>query len=224
MKIAVNLLFFIYLKKMRDTHILFLILLLSFIVNIEVPKFILNTDVLFYNSLLEKLNIEQANEIINIKQKWSWIVYFLYPIVTIIKFMLVTSVIFIGFSFTSIKIDFKQLWSLVIKCELIFISVPLLKVAWFIFFKTNYNLEDIQYFYPFSALNIFDHKSLEPWLIYPLQTLNLFELSYIIFLSYQISNLTKTNVDTTLKIVTSSYIPALFLWMTVVLFFTLNYS
>mgnify|MGYP003395149940 CR=1 FL=1 len=73
-------------------------------------------------------------------------------------------------------------------------------------------------------LNIIGFKGLEPWLIYPLQTLNLFEIAYIIYLSYQIGYLTKTNADNGLKIVSYSYVPALFLWVVVVMFFTLNYS
>jgi len=68
------------------------------------------------------------------------------------------------------------------------------------------------------------YQGLDPWLIYPLQVLNLFELTYIIYLSYQIGQLTQTNTDNGLKIVGYSYVTALFLWIAVVMFFTLNYS
>lgn len=108
--------------------------------------------------------------------------------------------------------------------NLFFLLVPIFKIIWFYFFQTNYTLEDLQYFYPFSAINITGFNGLEPWLIYPLQTLNIFEVIYIIYLSYQIGDLTKTNADNGLKIVSFSYIPALILWITVVMFFTLNYS
>jgi hypothetical protein len=40
--------------------------------------------------------------------------------------------------------------------------IPIFKIIWFYFFQTNYTLEDIQYFYPLSALNIVDYKELEP--------------------------------------------------------------
>ena len=124
----------------------------------------------------------------------------------------------------NIKTDFKEVLNIILKVEFVFLSIPIIKLIWFYFFQTNYTLEDIQYFYPLSALNIIGYKGLESWLIYPLQTLNVFELAYIIILSYQIGTVTKTNADTGLKIVGSSYIPALLLWVTIVMFFTLNFS
>ena len=106
----------------------------------------------------------------------------------------------------------------------IFLLVPILKIIWFYFFQTNYTLEDIQYFYPLSALNIIGYAGLEPWLIYPLQILNLFELAYIIYLAYQIGKVTSTNTDTGFKIMMYSYVPTLLLWVCVVMFLTLSMS
>jgi hypothetical protein len=48
------------------------------------------------------------------------------------------------------------LWGFVIIAEFVFLLVPIFKIIWFYFFQTNYTLEDIQYFYPLSALNIVD--------------------------------------------------------------------
>jgi hypothetical protein len=142
-----------------------------------------------------------------------------------LKTIIITSVIYIGvFFFNKVEVTFKVIWDSIIKAEFIFLLVPILKLIWFYFFQTNYTLEDIQYFYPLSALNIIGYKGLDTWLLYPLQTLNLFEFAYIIYLSYQIGFLTKTNADNGLKIVGYSYVPALLLWVTVVMFFTLNYS
>ena len=62
------------------------------------------------------------------------------------------------------------------------------------------------------------------WFIYPFQTLNLFELAYIICLGYWVGQLTNTNTDNGLKVVAYSYVPALLLWVVTIMFFTLNYS
>jgi hypothetical protein len=64
--------------------------------------------------------------------------------------------------FSKTKITFKELWGFVIIAEFVFLLVPIFKIIWFYFFQTNYTLEDIQYFYPLSALNIVDYKELEP--------------------------------------------------------------
>lgn len=191
----------------------------------EITNELLNIKMLLYNSFSEQLTKKQVQLILNIQNKWQWVTYFIAPFLLLIKTSLIASVVYIGAFFSkSLNVSFKQIWGAVLNAEFIFLLVPVSKIIWFRFCQTYFTLEDIQKFYPFSAINIIDYKGLEPWLIYPLQTLNLFEIAYIICLSYQIGSLTKTNADTGLKIVASSYIPALLLWVTIIMFFTLNFS
>jgi len=200
-------------------------LCISLLLFTEFFKISLHLDKLIYNSLAEKLTSQQIEDFLHLQKKWQWLGYLFIPILLLIKTSLIATVLYIGtFFLGNLSVTFKQLWSFVLNAEFVFAVVPLFKITWFYFFQVNYTLEDIQYFYPLSALNIIGYKGLEPWLIYPLQTLNLFELAYIIYLAYQIGSLTKTNADTGLKIVAYSYVPALLLWVTVIMFFTLNYS
>jgi hypothetical protein len=186
---------------------------------------LLNTNELLFDNLSQKLTNTQIEEIFKFQEKWENFGYFFIFIIYFIKVSFVSSSIYIGvFFYSKEKIEFKSILNCVLNAELIFCLIPILKLLWFYLFVTNYTLEDIQYFYPLSALNITGYLGLEPWLIYPLQVLNLFEVAYIIYLSYQIGFLTKTNADNGLKIVGYSYLPALLLWVTVVMFFTLNYS
>ena len=149
----------------------------------------------------------------------------------LIKVTLVGCILYIGtFFYSKAKVTFKQLFDAVIKAEFVFLLVSILKIVWFYFFQTNYTLEDLQYFYPLSALNIVGYQGLESWFIYPLQVLNLFELAYCLLLSYFVGKLAFTEkdkgkpMDLGFKIVASSYGSALLLWVVVVMFFTLNYS
>jgi hypothetical protein len=149
----------------------------------------------------------------------------------VIKTTIISSVLYTGaFFYSKSKVTFKQLLNAVIKAEFVFLLVGIAKIIWFYFFQTNYTLEDLQYFYPLSALNIVGYKGLESWFIYPLQVLNLFELAYWLLLSYFVGKLAFTEkdkgkpMDLGFKIVTSSYGSALLLWVVVVMFFTLNYS
>jgi hypothetical protein len=179
---------------------------------------------LLFSSLAENLTSKQIENFFNFQKKWQWISYVFIPIYVLLKVSIISSVLYIGAFFTNKETTFKTLFSIVLSAEFIFLIIPILKIIWFYFFLTNYTLEDIQYFFPLSALNITGYKGIDPWLIYPLQVLNLFEVAYIVYLSYQIGKLTKTNADTGLKIVAYSYVPALLLWVAVVMFFTLNYS
>ena len=142
----------------------------------------------------------------------------------IIKVSIISSVLYIGAFFTAKEAAFKAIFSKVLSAEFIFLLLPIFKIIWFYFFQTNYTLEDIQTFYPLSALNIIGYAGLEPWLIYPLQTLNLFELAYIIYLANEIGKLTQTNTDKGFKIMMYSYVPTMLLWVCVVMFLTLSMS
>ncbi len=191
----------------------------------SISKNLLQIEKLLEIVLMENLSANQAHKFLSLQEKWQWIGYLIVPIYVILKTIIIASIINTGvFFFNKTDVTFKGTWDTVIKAEFIFLLIPILKLIWFYFFQTNYTLEDIQFFYPFSALNITGYKGIEPWLLYPLQTLNLFEVVYIIYLSYQIGSLTKTNADNGLKIVGYSYVPALLLWVTVIMFFTLNYS
>lgn len=204
--------------------------LLSILINIFF-NFFLDIKSAFYGSyfnFLDKVDIERNY---NNYIKNYYISLILIELVLLLKTILIASVLFVGtFFFSKLKVSFKALWDAVIKAEFLFLGVGILKILWFYFFHLDYNLEDLQYFYPLSALNIIGYQDLEAWFIYPLQTLNLFELGYWLLLSYFIGKLAfsekdKGNpMDLGFKIVASSYGSALLLWMVVVMFFTLNYS
>lgn len=207
-----------------------LITLLSFFLGI-LSNSILKFEILFINSLSEILTQNQIEEYLNFKKKWQLLSYLIIPILLLIKMSIIASIIYIGaFFYSKAKVTFKQLFNAVVKAEFVFLGVGVLKIVWFYFFQTNYTLEDLQYFYPLSALNIVGYKSLDAWFIYPLQVLNLFELAYWLLLSYFVGKLAFTEkdkgkpMDLGFKIVASSYGSALLLWIVVVMFFTLNYS
>ena len=185
----------------------------------------LNLNNLIFNSLSEQLTTKQIQQFFEFQDKWQWIGYSIVPVLFLIKTSVIASVLYIGiFFFSKTQVTFKQLWAIVVSVEFVFLLVPLLKIAWFYFFQTNYTLEDIQYFYPLSSLNIVGYKNLEPWFIYPFQALNLFELAYWLILAYYIGNVAQTTMDKGLKIVAYSYGSALLLWVLSIMFFTLNYS
>jgi hypothetical protein len=203
----------------------FLFLTIFTILITEITKSVLNLDKLIYSSLSEQLTTQQIEDFLNLQNKWQWLGYFFALIMLLIKITLITSVIYIGiFFFSKKEVSYKILWDIVINAEYIFLLVPFFKIIWFYFFQTNYKLEDFQYFYPISTLNIIGYQGLEPWFIYPFQILNLFELAYWLILAFYIGKITQTNMDNGLKIVASSYGAALLLWVVTIMFFTLNYS
>lgn len=221
-----------FIKKIKFSNSLlfFLLSFINFLIVVFIEKS-LDIDKLYYLTLKEKLNQMQLDFAIDFRRKWQWASYFFIPLLALLKINLISSVLYVGtFFYSKTKITFKQLFSVVVKAEFVFLGVGVLKIVWFYFFQTNYTLEDLQYFYPLSALNIVGYKGLEVWFVYPFQVLNLFELAYWLILAYFIGKLAFTAkdkgkpMDLGLKIVASSYGSALLLWVVVVMFFTLNYS
>jgi hypothetical protein len=210
---------------MKSTFLKYLVLCIALIILTEITKSILDFDQLLYNSLSENLTSKQIENFLELQDQWKWLSYIFIPIYIIIKTTLIACVIYIGvFFFNKNEISFSIIMEKVIKAEFIFLLVPVFKIGWFYFFQTNYTLHDFQSFFPLSALNITGIEGIDTWFLYPLQTLNLFEIAYVIYLGYQLGYVTQTNPDHGLKIMTYSYIPSMLLWIAVVMFFTLNYS
>ncbi len=156
----------------------FLLLTLLTVVFTFLSKELLNTDGLVANSLAEQLTSEQLNKVLNFNEKWQWVGYALIPIFLLIKIAIIAAVIDIGCFFLNKEIKYKRLFYLVTKAEFIFLLVIVFKTAWFYVFQQDYDLDDLQYFYPLSALNIIGYQGLEAWFIYPMQVINVFELAY----------------------------------------------
>ena len=209
----------------------FILIVTISILTYYVSKNFLENEKLFISFLSEKLSLKQIKDFIIYQKKWQWLSYAMIPLLLLIKTSLIASILYVGtFFYSKAKVTFKQLFNSVVKAEFIFLGVGILKIVWFYFFQVSYTLEDLQYFYPLSALNIVGYQGLDAWFVYPLQVLNLFELAYWLLLSYFIGKLAFTErdkgkpMDLGLKIVVSSYGSALLLWVVVVMFFTLNYS
>ncbi len=224
-------LFFIILEENLYNKINFIFLVSVALGIFFLSNYILTYDEKMYNLYNNILTKRQIDELLDLKVKWQIFTYVIIPLILLIKTALIASVLYIGtFFYSKIKVTFKQLFDAVVKAEFVFLGVGVLKIVWFYFFQTNYTLEDLQYFYPLSALNIVGYQGLESWFIYPLQVLNLFELAYWLLLAYFIGKLAFTEkdkgkpMDLGFKIVATSYGSALLLWVVVVMFFTLNYS
>lgn len=172
----------------------------------------------------ENLTKTQINNLIKNKTDITFPIILSKFIYLSVKVFITSYLLYFCSFLLNLQINLKKTLLLVIKTEYLFLLPIIYEILYFKFINQNYTLEDIQFFYPLSALNILGYKGLEAWYIYPFQVLNLFEVAYIFILAYYIGKLTQTNTDRGLTIVSASYIPALVLWVVCVMFFTLSYS
>lgn len=195
-----------------NTFIKYIVYCLLVVFVNEFMKHVFHLDGVMSDSLGEKIVKLQMLDLLQFNGSWYWSSYFLVPIYLFMKFGIVSGVLYIGMFFFNKEIGFKQLYDSVLNAEFLFLLVPLYKILWFFFVQRNHNIMDVQCFYPLSGLNFINYQSLRNSFIYPLQLLNLFESSYVLFLGFQIGNLTNTDFDKGISIVCYSYLPMLLLW------------
>lgn len=185
---------------------------------------LLNTNDLLINSLGEQFTVEQIESVLDLQEKWSWVGFAILPVLLFIKVILIAAVIDLGLFFYDEKLKYKEIVHLVIKAEYVFLLVIVFKAVWFLLFETDYTLEELQYFYPFSMLTIVGYEGLAAWFVYPFQVINLFELAYWFVLAYFLGKELKTTTEKGFSIVASSYGVALLIWVVGMMFITLNIS
>jgi hypothetical protein len=204
-------------------HIFLLFCLTSILVTFLYEE-VLISDNLYFNSLGEQLSYGRIVELLEGKRKWAWLNYLLFPIIYFLKCVVISIALSTGAFFSDIKISIGRLLQIVMVSELIFFIPNFIKLFWFFFIDTEYHLEDIQYFYPLSMLNFFHIQKLDPWWVYPLQILNVFEVLYIFLLAYGFSKFASESFFRSFSVTFSSYGTWISIWIVFVTFISLSFN
>lgn len=201
-------------------------ILLSHLCIIFLTSNTLHTDELIFHSFSDQLTQEQLHEYIASKEKWAWIGYLITTLLVLLRIILVATCISIGYYLYHIDNDikFKHFFNLSLQAEVVLLLVGVSKLVWFSFIDTTYTLQDLQQFYPLSVTNFLDLQNVDAWLLYPLQTLNLFEIAYWLALTYGLFKLIKGKFWKSFEIIMVSYGTGLVIWIVCIMFLTLNMS
>jgi hypothetical protein len=179
---------------------------------------------LIYDSLIGQLSYERISEMLAQGKKWHWLTYVFLPILVFVKILFVVVCFSVGGLFLNIENGFKKFFSIATNAEFLFVVPGLIKLLWFSFIKTNYILQDLQYFAPLSAIILFNTTELDPWLVYPLDLLNAFELLYWFALAYQLKEVLNENLSGSIGFVAKTYGVGLFIWVILVMFLVVSIS
>lgn len=148
----------------------------------------IQTDSKIIDFLVKDYPSEAVQNYIESKKKWWWIGYAIIPLLIGIKVLLV------AFCLNFIKLfdlrirenQLQGFLGLTLVAEFTFVIAGFYKFINFYWFETNYDLRDLQTYYPLSLLNFKDVISIEKWLAYPLQLSNIFRILYWGILAYGI--------------------------------------
>lgn len=213
-------------KQKFNNYILLLTVVIILLLSGLLLKYGLEVDKMVLNFYSEQLAQEQIEKLLESQQKWAWLGYAIIPLLVLFRSNLVALCLNIGMFFYNMEnsIKFKQFFRIALLGEFVLVLVGFFKLGYFYFIKTDYTLQDLQQYYPLSYINFLDLEKIQPWLIYPLQTINLFEIAYFFVLVYGLWKLLKNNYSKSLEIVSVSYGSGLVIWLGLVMFLTLNMS
>jgi hypothetical protein len=208
--------------KLQTTLLLFSLLVFSSILLGEMAIYFLKMNQLVYKDLSEQLTLKQMEEFFDTKERWAWVSHLIIPFLLFLKITVIAWVLGIGGFFNEVSLSHRSYFRIVLMSEYIFLIPALSKIAWFYFFETDFTYEQVQEFVPFSLQSIMDTSSIPNWALYPLQLCSLFELVYWFILAVSIDRATRGNMG--IKVVSTGYAPALFVWVAFIMFLTLNLS
>lgn len=185
-------------------------------------NFYIFNDRIYFNSFIDKLDSDQIERMITFNRKYSWVSLVLNPLLYLIKLFLISISIYfikiiIGKAFNA---SFGQIFMGVTKADLIFLALALFRVVYFLSNPPD-NLDDIQNFAPGSLFQFVSQVN-EPWLVYPLQAISIWELGFVLFLAFQLKEYFQNDFALSLQNVLLSYGTVFLLWIVFVVFITLN--
>ena len=144
------------------------------------------------------------------------------PFFYLIKLFLISLWILSATILLGYKNSFKEVFRIVIIAEFVWLIPSFITLIWFGFIDTDYGLVDVQCFKPLSLLNFFEASEIESWLIFPLQSLNLFEIAYMFVLAIGIKRILKKGYIEALNFTVPVYGTALVIWIVFVTFLSIN--
>ena len=201
----------------------YLAILLVFAISLHFLSdlFIVTSDIL-KDHLSQQIGLKRITELLELRDRWSWINYILIPIIYLVKFTLIALWILCGMILFGYKNTFKEIFQIVLIAEFVWLTPSFITIIWFGFIDTDYTLIDVQYFKPLSLLNFFEVSGIESWLIFPLQSLNLFEVAYMLVLTIGIKRILKKDYNTALNFTIPVYGTALITWIVFITFLSIN--
>jgi len=205
---------------------LFLGIILANLLIIWLSKALLINEIVFYNTYSEQLTYDRSLQLFENMKSIAWISYAFVPVILFVKFSLVSLLLYTGIILCNIqhKVSLGSVFKIVIASEMVFIIAGLFKFLWFYFFAGNYDLNDLGFFYPLSLINFFSPSEVSKIWLYPLQTINLFHLCYLISISFGLSKVCELEKADSEKVVLLSYLPGLVIWVALIMFITIDIS
>ncbi len=184
---------------------------------------IIITETFYFVSFEKFMSIKRIEELIDFNKKSENLTYILLPIINTIRYIFNAILIFIGIKFYELEINFRNCIKIVLFAETIPLLSSITKTLYFYIYPPG-NFEVLQNFNPLGFSSFLKNDAIPKYLLYPIQQLNLFEVSYWLLFAYGIKCLGNINFKKALKITSLSYGVGLLIWCIFIVFLQLQFS
>ena len=151
----------------------------------------LYTDTLLYSSLNEQYTNEQIKAMLNLRNKWVGISYLFIPIFIIVRILYTSFCLFLGDLFQESHWGFKRLFNVALKADAVFVLSAISVFYYYLILGQHQTMNDLSV-HPFSLLAVIGQENIADWLLFAYNSINLFELIYLVFLTMLIHTATQT--------------------------------
>ncbi|MEM6345088.1 MAG: hypothetical protein AAF927_14450 [Bacteroidota bacterium] len=203
----------------------FLALVLCYVCASIIGEYYLLSDTVYYNTFADRLAYDEIYRMLESQRSMRWAGYILQPVLLTIKLSLVAFCIMCAVVWGNLKISFRQIWSLIIRAELVLAIGALFASSYIAIFWEVHSFDDLGGFHNFSLLAFLpEGVDTSQWYVYPLQLINIFELFYWLALVSGIQKILKFSWKDSLKFVAKSYGLGLIIWVLLITFIKLNFG
>ncbi|WP_298391958.1 hypothetical protein [Hydrotalea sp.] len=171
------------------------------------------TDDLYRLIVGSQMSDRQFEDYMEFVHKWQWVSYLFIPLALLLRISFAWVCLKAG-SFVTDCFTQSSFWKICVQAEIVFAVGAVAGLLYTEFFVDVETLEQLS-INPFS-LQLFLSQSVPKWSNYFFNTLNLFELSYVLFLAYLLAAESKRMFLPSLRFVASTYLPGLALWVLLV--------
>tara|TARA_R110002124_G_scaffold280490_1_gene453763 strand:+ start:2437 stop:3135 length:699 start_codon:yes stop_codon:yes gene_type:complete len=201
--------------------IIFGIILLVYWFFAWVTQEFIYSDSLYYRSYSGTLTNKTVEEMLGAQSRFWWTGYAFSPILLLLKFLFASTCFSIGVLFSKGELEFRVIFKAAMLTEVVFIIAQVVFITILFINLDDVTLQNATGYFPLSALSLIGIENVHAqWVIYPLQTLNLFEVFYMVAIAWLLSRTTKQSFADIFSIVLPSYGIGLLLWITFVAFLT----
>jgi len=214
----------IYKAILGENKLLYFIVMAAIVVgsSVYINIFIMS-DALVYSTYAERLSVEQVESMLNVNKALVWVSYLFIPVAILIKILYNSFCLYLGTFLEEKYGTFRDFFNIALKAELIFCVAIIVKIVFCEFIIRVKNLDDLN-FIPFSLQHLLSGYNYPKWITYPLQTANLFEVFYVLFIGKLIAVNRGLTLNQCIRFAALSYFFGVLFWVLIVVYLTMLIS